>query len=88
MKKKTKTQNKRGSYRLLGTLTFFLVLTSALLGFFVSEDACLASLFGGVTLITFGAIFSFTVVCAAEIEREKNEAEKVASVSGKIPKRS
>ena len=85
---KKKAQNKKGSYRLLGILTFSLVLISALLGFFVSEDACLASFFGGVTLITLGAIFSFTAVCAAEIEREKSEAEKVASVSGKMPKRS
>ena len=85
---KKKAQNKRGSYRLLGVLTVLLVLTSLLLGFLVSEDACLASLFGGATLITLGAIFSFALVNAAEIDREKSEAEKVASVSGKMPKRS
>ena len=85
---KKKAQNGKGSYRLLGALTFFLALTSVLLGFFVSEDACLASLFGGVTLITLGAILSFALVSAVEIEREKSEAEKVASVSGKMPKRS
>ena len=85
---KKKAQNKRGSYRLLAVLTTLLILTSVLLGFLVSEDACLASLFGGVTLITLGAILSFALVSAVEIEREKSEAEKVASVSGKMPKRS
>ena len=85
---KKKMQKTRRSYRLLGTMTFLMVLTSVLLGYFVSVDACLSALFAGATVITLGAILSSGVESAAEIRREENEAAEVASVSRKMPKRS
>jgi len=80
--------NHRGSYKTLFCLTFLLIGISVALGVLVSEDACLAAFFSGVTVITLGAILRFAAESAAEIEREKTEGESVAQVSGKMPKRS
>ena len=85
---KNRTTNYRGSYRMLFCLTFLLIGLSVALGILVSEDACLAAFFSGVTVITLGAILRFAAESAAEIEREKTEAENVAGVHRKMPKRS
>ena len=85
---KKRVQKRGRSYRLLGSMTVLSVLVSLLLGFLVSEDACLLTFFAGATAITFGAILSFGIESAAEIRREKTEAANVASVPRKIPKRS
>ena len=85
---KHRKTNRKGSYRLLSCLTVLLIGISVALGFLVSEDACLAAFFSGATVITLGAILRFAAESAAQIEREKTEAENVASVSGKMAKRS
>lgn len=82
------TTNRKGSYRMLFCLTFLLIGISVLLGIFVSEDACLAALFSGATVITLGAILRFAAESAAEIERERTEGEDVAGISPKMAKRS
>ena len=85
---KNRTTNRRGSYRTLFCLTFLLIGLSVILGILVSEDACLAAFFSGVTVITLGSILRFAAESAAEIEREKTEGEDVAGISPKMAKRS
>ena len=62
---KKRVQKRGRSYRLLGVVTVLAILVSLLLGFLVSEDACLAAFFAGATAITFGAILSFGIESAS-----------------------
>jgi len=87
MKKTMQTKGKR-SYRLLVGLTFLSVLISTLCGALVSFDACLSAVLGGIIVITLSAILSLAIESAAEIRRAENEADEIASVSRKMPKRS
>lgn len=82
------TQSKKRSYRLLGGMTFLSVLISVLLGVFVSGDACLSGVLGGITVVTLAAILSSAYDCATEIRREEKEAGEIVPVSRKMPKRS
>ncbi|MBP5610890.1 MAG: hypothetical protein J6X72_06090 [Clostridia bacterium] len=81
MKKKTQPKTRR-SYRLIGVTTFLSLVISVLCGVFVSFDACLSAVFGGITVITLGAILSAGLESAAEIRRERNEAGGFGVVSG------
>lgn len=87
MKKGTQTREKR-SYRLLGGLTILSVLVSVMLGLFVSCDACLSGVLGGIVVVTLSAILSSACDCAIELRREENEARQIGEVSRKMPKRS
>lgn len=87
MKKGTPKRVKR-SYRMLGGLTVLSVLVSVLLGLFVSSDACLSGVLGGIIVVTFSAILSSACDCAIELRREENEEREIGAVSRKMPKRS
>ena len=81
MKKATQKRAKR-SYRTIGVMTVLSGVISVLFGVFVSLDACLSAVFGGVTLITLSSILSAGVECAVEIRREKTETGEIG-ISGK-----
>ena len=80
MKKTSQTRTRR-SYRLIGGMTFLSLVISVLCGVFVSFDACLSAVFGGITVITLGAIMRAAVESAAELRRERTEAGGFADVS-------
>ena len=79
MKKTSQTRTRR-SYRLIGGMTFLSLVISVLCGVFVSFDACLSAVFGGITVITLGAIMRAAVESAAELRRERTEAGVYCSI--------
>ena len=81
MKKTSQTRTRR-SYRLIGGMTFLSLVISVLCGVFVSFDACLSAVFGGITVITLGAIMRAAVESAAELPDELFELRRVGLTAG------